>query len=66
MNKIYKSANNKTRRLKLNSFDLYIWGILEKVLKLTATLFCVNSIWVIVFYAGFIALTYLRLKGDRK
>jgi hypothetical protein len=50
----------------LNSLDLYIWGILEKVLKPTATLFCVNSIWVIVFYAGFIALTYLRLKGDRK
>lgn len=66
MNKIYKTANNKTRRLKLNSFDLYVWGILDNILKPTATLFGVSTGWVLLFYGGITILTYLRLKGENK
>lgn len=48
------------------NLDLYLWDMLQKIVKPTAILFEVSTSWVIVFYAGVTVLTYYRLKEAKK
>lgn len=48
------------------NLDYFVWNILQKVLKPTASLFGVSTGWVLLFYAGITILAYYRIKEDKK
>lgn len=48
------------------NLDLYVWDMLQKIVKPTAILFGVSTVWVTLFYAGITVLTYYRLKEAKK
>lgn len=46
--------------------DLYLWSMLQKIVKPTALLFEVSTGWTLLFYAGVTVLTYYRLKESKR
>ena len=48
------------------NLDVYVWSMLQKIVKPTALLFEVSTGWVLLFYAGITVLTYYRLKGIKR
>lgn len=48
------------------NLDLYVWTMLQKILKPTATLFGVSTGWVLLFYGGITVLAYCKMKEERK
>ena len=48
------------------NLDVYVWNMLQKIVKPTALLFEVSTGWTLLFYAGITVLTYYRLKESKK
>lgn len=48
------------------NLDLYVWSMLQKIVKPTALLFEVSTGWTLLFYTGVTVLTYYRLKESKR